>query len=165
MLKGFVFSLLGLWACSNAFAFERLSDSASPRAMVAPQSVLTERSLPPDQDFSDYNRLDVNYGRIEYRLNTSAYLGQDVRIYFVMPNHVNGMMNPQALRALWDGDGRFAGGAAYLGEQVLVWQGIVREPMMNAALNLRYEIRLDGFALPSRQGEGLEPYFVIERVR
>jgi hypothetical protein len=142
-------------------AFERLDDSASPRSVVSPQVVMSEQGRALADSFDARNAV-VQYGRIEYRLAMKSYVGRHVRIYFVVPFNIPGLISANAVRLDWRGYSGLNDGSARPGEHVLVWSGVVREAWMNVGLDLSMHIDLSGFDLPSRDGVGFESYFEVE---
>jgi hypothetical protein len=142
-------------------AAERLDDSASPRSRVAPLVVIGNDGRPLAQSM-DATAAIVQLGRVEYRLATARYLGQETRIYYVVPTLVEGLRSPAALRVEWRGDGTFGSGAARAGERQLVWTGTVREPWMSTALEVAFNVDLQQMQFPRNGVFGFEPYFEIE---
>lgn len=146
---------------SPAGAAERLDDSASPRSRVPAQVVMSNegRSL---ADSLDPITATVNFGRVEYKLATARYVGQQARIYYVVPAHINGLRSPVGMRVDWRGYSLFASGSARPGERKLVWTGTVREAWMSEAIDLSALVDLRELQL-SRDGQfGFESYFEIE---
>ena len=139
-------------------AAQRLDDSASPRRNAYP-TVTDAQGRPLDLKQMP-TEVMLQYGRLEYRLATAAYMGKQARVYFVMPAYVPGLWSPAGMRAQWQGSGAFSDGSARPGERALVWSGTVREPWLAGSLQLTYHVnprQMQKFA-----GGAIEPYFEIE---
>ena len=147
-----------------AGAAERLDDSASPRAAVEAQIVLGDQGRPL-ADALNPRMAIVKFGRIDYKLATSRYVGHQVRIYLVVPPTVPGLRSPAGLRVAWRGDGRFAGGTARAGERRLVWAGSVDAAWMTEALELEWQVDLNQMEWQRGGRVALETYFEIEVAR
>lgn len=165
-MRGLVFGsvLCGIFlgAC-GARAAERLDDTSSPRSRVEPVVVLGNdgRRL---ADSLNATAAIVQLGRVEYRLATARYLGQEARIYYAVPALVEGLRSPAALRVEWRGDGVFGSGTARAGERQLVWTGTVREPWMGAVLEVAFNVDLNQMQFAHNGEFGFQPYFEIEVV-
>lgn len=148
-----------------AAAQVRLDDSASPRSSVAALVVLSEQGRPLEQSLNPRMAI-VNFGRIDYRLATAAYVGRQARIYFVMPAAVPGLRWPAAMRVDWRGQGgRFAAGSARPGERQLVWTGRVDGPWLTEALDLQVQVELAAIDESWARNFSFEPHFEIEVTR
>ncbi len=150
---------------AGSHAGARLDDSASPRGVIRGPQMLSEYGHPIDQYMPGLpapQRAIVDFGRVEYRLATAAFVGRSARIYFVIPALVPGLRTPRGLRVAWRGEGRFAAGSGHPGDKVLVWSGIVQEAQMQETLALRFEFELPELLPQSARGISLESYFEIE---
>ena len=147
-------------ACACGAA-QRLDDSTSPRSRVAAQVVLSNEGRPLADTF-DATSATVRFGRVDYRLATSRFVGKAARIYYVVPSFIQGLRSPAGLRVEWKGYGQLASGSARPGERQLVWSGTIRDPWMVASLDLGYQVELRELQL-SRDGNlAFETYFEIE---
>ena len=150
----------GLYAFSVTAA-ERLDDSASPLSEVQAQvfgetGQLFSDSVNPQQAI-------MRFGQVTYRLNTASYIGQQVRIYYVVPALIPGLLDSHGLQIQWVSDGKLADGNAYAGERKLVWSGQIDEPWFTAHLNLTSIVKLN--LLKSNSNNfGFESYFEIETI-
>ncbi len=150
-----------LFAASATAQTVRLDDSTSPRSRVAPQTTLTDEGRPLANSLEP-NTATVNYGRVEYRLATSQYVGRKASIYLVVPPFVPGLKAPAGLRVVWRGNGLFSSGTARPSERRLVWAGVMTGPFMQEALDLSLELNLRDIQLPSNANSGFEMYFEME---
>lgn len=156
--------LLGTSALPGLAATARLDDSTSPRSQVSAPQVLSETGQPfsPLMSGPPPRGAIVRFGRVDYRLATSAWLGRAARIYYVLPSDVPGLRSPAGLVVEWRGNGVFGPGRARPGERVLVWSGIVREAFMSEGLDLSWRLDLRELQLRSGQALGFESFFEIE---
>lgn len=132
----------------------RLDDSASPRAQVR-------------GDFSSAQGMDGNllvlpFGRVEYRLATSPYVGRRARIFYVIPPAIAGLRSPVGLRVDWRGSGAFASGSGRPGDRVQVWNGVVQTPWMNETFDLTLRVDPRELRMPSGSALSFESTFEIE---
>jgi hypothetical protein len=134
----------------------KLDDSASPRSRV--EARIDETPLTASRG----PVVAVRFGRIDYRLATSAYVGRHARIHYVIPPAIRGLRGPAGFVLQWRGGHLFADGSGRPGDRRLVWSGVVREPWMADTFDLTLE--LDGRQLRTLPGAdlGFESYFEIE---
>ena len=161
----FVAALLGSVTMPGHATIERLDDSASPRNLVNSPPMVSEQGLPLSQYFPGTPAPQVgivNFGRIDYKLATSRYIGKAARIYYVIPAVIAGLRSPAGLKVEWRGNGIFANGSARPGERTLVWSGIVRDAAVTESLTLTMRIQLRELQLRAGQGLAFESYFEIE---
>lgn len=140
---------------------ERLDDTTSPRSQVQAPLVTDERGRPL-ADSPDARFAVIRFGRVDYRLATSRFAGQQARIYYVVPASIPDLVQPTGMQVQWRGNGVFADGVARAGERRLVWTGTVREPWMNEGLDLTLQLDLRAVRLPPGGRFGFESYFEIE---
>lgn len=153
--------LVILMLAEGGLAAERLDDSASPRPLVSPQVTLSERGTPLRETLFP-RTATVHYGWVEYRLDTSRYVGRAARIELVMP-FVPGLRDPRSVVLQWSTRGRFAEGSLLPGERRMVWSGRVTEALMTELLDLRLIIDAAHLGELNRlSGNGVSPYFEIE---
>ena len=145
---------------STAWAqFERLDDSTSPRAQV--QATLDNGDIVrPGTPVSPIAR--VSFGRIQYRLATARYVGKRARIFYVIPAGVPGVRTPNAVQVSWRTEGLFASGTARPGDRIPVWTGVVRDPWINEAFDLSWQVDMRELRLQRGAALGFEAYFEIE---
>lgn len=132
---------------------ERLDDSASPRSRVeAPQTL----------DIPDTTLMLLKFGRVDYKLATANFVGQQARLYYVIPASIPGLLSPNGLLVEWRGYAPFESGTGRPGDRVLVWTGTVTEAWMSTSLDLTMQVDLAALRLPSGASFGFESYFEIE---
>jgi hypothetical protein len=148
--------LAGLALVTGATAATRLDDSASPRHVVNVETrwLHAEEGLTPDQ----LNALVATVTNLEFRLDTSRYVGKRGRIWLVLPDVVPGLRSPEALRVEWTTRGTFLSGSAFAGQRTLVYEGPIRQASLHEALDLR--IYLDARHLEANLR--LDPMFEID---
>lgn len=160
MTRG-AWGLLILFVSAGAIAGERLDDSASPRARVPAVSALTDEGRPL-ADSRNPTRVQLRFGRIDYRLATARHVGRAARIFYVVPPLIAGLRSPAGMRVEWRGLGAFQSGTARPGERQQVWAGTVPGPWMNESIELTVDLDLRELQL-GRDGQfGFEGYFEIE---
>ena len=151
----YFFVTAALSVVAHAGVAERVDDSLSPIGSVDPVMVTPNVST---FDERDATHVEVQFGWVEYRLNTAKYVGKSARIYYVVPAAVTNLRSPQGLRVDWRGRRGFANGTARAGERVLVWSGTVSTARIEDALDLRMSLTLAEVQGPIR----FESYFEIE---
>lgn len=140
---------------------ERLDDSASPRNRVVSQSVLGDQGQLLTNSASG-TLVTLKFGRIDYKLATTKFIGKHARIYYVVPLAIAGLRSPVGLKVEWRGHGTFSNGQAKPGERRLVWTGTVHEAWMTEGLDVTMQVDLREIRLPPGANFGFESYFEIE---
>ena len=144
---------------------ERLDDSASSQRRVSPQRVVFTPLRSPLDGFDAPNatHATVQFGRVNYRLNTARYVGKRARIFWVIPSASHLVNSPVALRVEWRGGRMIANGTGHAGERIAVWQGVVTSAVINEDIDLSMQIDLRRLQTGSaRMGAAIESYFEIE---
>ena len=100
----------------------------------------------------------MNFGWIDYRLNTTRYVGKKARVFYVIPINIANLTSPHGLRVDWKTRDGFAAGSARPGDRVLVWSGVVKAGVMEASFDLSMRAELAYL----RGKLGFESYFEIE---
>jgi hypothetical protein len=140
---------------------ERLDDSASPRGQVeAPQVLSNTGGLLSDSN--DATQAILKFGRVDYKLATAKYIGQKVRIDYVIPATIPGLLSPSGLLVEWRGNGLFSEGSGRPGDSIPVWTGTIEEAWMSEGLDLTMRVDLDALRLSPGANFGFESYFEIE---
>lgn len=161
--KSFVGLSLAFLLLSGAASAQiyRLDDSSSAQRRVEAHYVTNEFGAPlAETNSADF--MFLKFGLVQYRLATSAYKGQQAKIYYVIPLFIEGLQNPQALTVTWKGNRLLADGAGHAGERQLVWSGTVTEDWMQDEIDLEMQVELAQLRLREGQGFGFESYFEIE---
>jgi hypothetical protein len=145
-----------LAAATAASAGTRLDDRASPRSQVNIESrfLHSGEGLSPDE----FNALVANISSLEFRLDTSRYVGKRGRIYLVVPDLVPGVRSPSAMRIEWKTRGVFMPGSALPGQRTLVYDGPIVKAMTQESLD--FVFYLDARHL--ERGVRFEPAFEID---
>ncbi len=148
--------VVAMAAVAAQAAPKRLDDRGSPRSVVTVES----RWLHSGQGLGaeDLNAMVANVTNLEFRLDTSAYVGKRARIYLVIPEFVKGLRAPNGLRVEWKSRGQFMAGSALPGQRALVYDGLVQRPAMHETLDL--SLYLDARYLD--RGLRFDPGFEID---
>lgn len=161
LLLGFIYLvLLGLPSFSQA-QLTRLNDSASPRYQVESLRVTSETGEPLDQAVNPQIAI-MDFGVVEYKLATAEFVGQRVKLYYVIPSTIKGLLNPKALTVHWESKALIQSGSAHAGERKLVWSGTLTQPWLEIALYLSMQVRLNELRLRTHEVFGFESYFELE---
>ncbi|TXH75924.1 MAG: hypothetical protein E6Q85_04230 [Thiothrix sp.] len=160
--KLYIWILIGLANTTSAYAHTaRLDDSASARSTVEARTVTSETGMPlaesPSAEF-----VYSNFGWVQYRLTTSAYKGKSAKIYYVIPNSIEGLQRPHALLVSWKTNGQFMDGEGHAGDRILVWSGTVTDDWMQTDFDLKMQLELDQVRLAEGKSFEFESYFEIE---
>lgn len=144
-----------------AYAFERLDDSASPRSNVEAPLVLGNDGQLLSESVTATTAI-FKFGRVDYRLATSAYIGKSVRIYYVIPDAIHGLVSPSGIMVEWQGSQQLSAGSAHAGERKVVWSGTIAQAWFEDSMELQWTVQLDQVRLADNQPFGFEAYFEIE---
>ncbi len=150
--------LLSLMAVQVRAETVVLDDSASPRQQISTEfRWLVERldtNAPEDELF----RLRGVVSGLEYRLDTSGFIGRRARIYLLFPEDTPGIERGGDARLSWRSRGVFTDGAVTQGERALVFDGVVESAQMSDTLDLTIDLDARALGGPFR----LAPRFVLE---
>ena len=150
--------LLMLLACPAA-ALE-LDDTLSPVQNIDMQVDWAHKYRLDELSEDQLNALVAHYGNYEVRLNTSAHVGQHVRIYLALPVTIRGLDDPAALRLSWTTRGNFIDGTVTPGSRTLLFDGQVDDVVLLDILDFTLEIDSRAFGAPIN----FEPDYEIEIV-
>lgn len=142
----------------------RLDDSASLRGLIEAPVVLSEQGKPL-ADTLDARSAHVHFGQVAYRLSTAAYVGRQVRIFYVIPQGIPWLRSPSGMTVEWRPGAQLAGGTAHPGERRPVWSGIIQTPWFSDAIDLSWQVDLSQVDFRSGARFGIEAYFEIEVIR
>jgi hypothetical protein len=157
LIRGILLLLCSL--LSAAVPAERLDDSLSPRQQINLQLDWKTGSIDPDKlDKKEIHRVIAHASNVDTRLDTSKYLGMEVRIYLALPILVRGLSNPQSMNFSWTTNGLFLDGQLTPGNRQLIFEGIITSPVMID--NFHFTFELDARYLT--QTLRLEPVYEIE---
>lgn len=144
----------------SAQTIHRLDSSASPRQQVAAVQVLNENGLPFAQ--TPFSReAHAQFGRVEYRLATAAFVGRRVRIDLVLPPNVPGLRRASGLVFHWRGLDGALSGQVQPGQRLALWTGTIEQAL--TTLSIELGMRLDTSAIGNWNGGsfGVEPSFEL----
>lgn len=137
-MRRLLIAILAMAACGDALA-QKLDDSPSPkrRLDVEPRWLHNEGYIGSPERL---NALVASVPSVEVRLNTAAHVGKRGRIYLVMPQFVQGLASPNAMRLEWRARGAFQSGSALPGERALLYDGPVTSPITGDVLDFNVYI-------------------------
>lgn len=135
-----------------------LDDSESPRQQVLATFdwVVDDVAGTTDLDALLRQRADVN--GVQYRFDTSGFVGLPVRIFLEFPRDVTGLDRGGSAMLQWRTRGNFIAGTVRQGERVLVFDGVVPSPRMSDVFDFVVTIDVRDVTGPLR----LAPRFVLE---
>jgi hypothetical protein len=164
LLRGLIVVLLVLHGVSAVAAVAKLDDTTSAQHYVTPQRIALTPAQGLNDGFSgsDPTGASLYFGRVNYRLATSPYVGKRARIYFVIPPASQVVTTPAALTVEWRGARVLASGSGHPGDRVMVWQGVVTSPWLADDVELTMHIDLRHLQSNARTTAGFESYFEIE---
>ncbi len=133
------------WASAATFL---LDDSQSQ--VLDPQVALQWRSISPAK--GDHQVMGQT--RVHIKLDTRAWLGQQVRIFMALPAQPS-----STVQANWTVQNQtLQAGQLVSGQRSLVWQGVMRQGMLDDVMTV--QVQTDGRFLSSAQQ--LRFYFEVE---
>lgn len=135
---------------------KKLDDRGSPRSVVHADSRWAHSGEGLSAD--ETNAMVATIPNLEFRLDTSAYVGKRARIYLVIPDIVPGLRSPTGMRVQWTSRGSLLGGSASPGQRTLVYEGPVQRPTMQEALDLTVHLDARYF----ERGLRFDPVFEID---
>ena len=119
---------------------ETLDDSQSPRQTYNVQLNWHHRDNLSGLSRDQFYKLSAIIPNVEIRLDTGAYVGQNVRIFLALPQKIDGLNGSQGLRLNWETRGLFASGSATPGTRSLLFQGTVTAPLLTEFFNFTVQI-------------------------
>lgn len=151
--------IVGMMLCAPVLA-ERLDDSLSPRQQHNLQLEWKHRDDLEGKHIDQLTQVVATARNVDTRLDTSAYVDQQARIYLELPIQVRGLANPASLELSWTTNGLFNSGSVTPGTRQLIFEGRVPEPVMRDIFNFTFEVD----ARHLYQSLRLEPIYEIEVV-
>jgi hypothetical protein len=159
-LNRVLLALLCLTALQSQALAERLDDSLSPRRQVDLDLVWQYQGNPDLLSDAEFNAVTAQARNLDTRLDTSAYVGSQARIFLELPILVRGLGNPSSLALSWTTGGLFNAGRVTPGNRQLIFEGQITQPVMRDTITFTFE--LDARYL--HQTLRLEPVYEIEIV-
>jgi hypothetical protein len=150
--------LLCLAAMQGQVLAERLDDSLSPRRQVDLDLEWKYQENPDSLSDAEFNTLTAQARNLETRLDTSAYVGSEARIFLELPVLVRGLGNPSSLLLSWTTGGLFNAGRVTPGNRTLIYEGSITQPVMRDTITFTFELDARHLHQPLR----LEPVYEIE---
>jgi hypothetical protein len=144
---------------SQALA-ERLDDSLSPRQQVDLDLVWEHPGNPDALSDTEYNAVTAQVRNLDTRLDTSAYVGSQARIFLELPILVRGLGNPSSLVMSWTTGGLFNAGRVTPGNRQMIYEGSITQPVMRDTITFTFELDARFLHQPLR----LEPVYEIELI-
>jgi len=137
---------------------ERLDDSLSPRRQIDLDLEWQHKGNLDKLSDTEFNRLTAQARNLDTRLDTSAYIGSEARIFLELPILVRGLGNPSGLALSWTTGGLFNTGRVTPGNRQLIFEGRITQPVMRDTMTFTFELDARDLLQPLR----LEPVYEIE---
>lgn len=150
--------LLCLAAMQGQVLAERLDDSLSPRRQVDLDLEWKYQENPDSLSDTEFNTVTAQARNLDTRLDTSAYVGSEARIFLELPVLVRGLGNPSSLLLSWTTGGLFNAGRVTPGNRTLIYEGSITQPLMRDTITFTFELDARHLHQPLR----LEPVYEIE---
>jgi hypothetical protein len=143
---------------------EVLDDSLSPQrlysmevAWEAQEILRTIQAMMSDQN-AELPPLTGRLNGVEVRLDTRRYVGRRARIFLRLPTAMPGADGVGDLELRWRSNGRLLGGSVSPGQEALLFEGMIDDPVVSGVLNFQLTMGAGG-----TQGRfNLEPLYEIE---
>jgi hypothetical protein len=137
---------------------ERLDDSLSPRRQIDLELQWQYQGNPDSLSDAEFNAVIAQARNLDTRLDTSAYVGSEARIFLELPILVRGLGNPSSLLLSWTTGGLFNAGRVTPGNRTLIYEGSITQPVMRDTITFTFELDARYLHQPLR----LEPVYEIE---
>jgi hypothetical protein len=131
--------LLGLFVALAASA-ERLDDSLSTQQQFDLDLNWKHPHSTDNLDDRELNALTARARRVEIRLNTSSFVGQNGKIFISLPLDIRGTADSSALRMSWTTNGLFSSGSLTAGNRAKLFEGEVTETVMSDVFDISFDI-------------------------
>jgi hypothetical protein len=95
---------------------------------------------------------------VEIRLNVVDYVDQRVRIYLVLPGTIVADPSAGTLELSWEVTGDFLPGSVRLGQEALLFDGVLTEPVASGTFD--FILIADSDGVP--ESFSIEPYYELE---
>jgi hypothetical protein len=153
-----VLILLCLAGLQGQALAERLDDSLSPRRQVNLELQWKYQGNLDSLSNVEFNAVTAQARNLDTRLDTSAYVGSEARIFLELPILVRGLGNPSSLLLSWTTGGLFNTGRVTPGNRTLIYEGGITQPVMRDVITFTFELDARYLHQPLR----LEPVYEIE---
>ena len=153
-----VLILLCLAGLQGQALAERLDDSLSPRRQVNLELQWKYQGNLDSLSNVEFNAVTAQARNLDTRLDTSAYVGSEARIFLELPILVRGLGNPSRLLLSWTTGGLFNTGRVTPGNRTLIYEGGITQPVMRDVITFTFELDARYLHQPLR----LEPVYEIE---
>jgi hypothetical protein len=94
----------------------------------------------------------------DVRLDTRRYIGRQVRIYLRLPTAIPGVDSIGDIELSWQAGGQWQAGSVSPGQEALLFEGMIAEPVTGGVLNLSLAIDAGG----TNDFFSIEPIYEIE---
>jgi hypothetical protein len=134
--------LLALLASLQAIPLQaaRLSDSLSPQQQINIEFDWKNPNAGAELNTQEFNAVIARARNVDTRLDTSAFVDVQARIFLELPIQVRGLNNPQRLTVSWTTNGLFQDGEVTPGNRRLIFEGRITEPVMRDIFNFTFEV-------------------------
>jgi hypothetical protein len=136
----------------------RLDDSLSPRRQVDLELQWKYQGNTDSLSDAEFNAVTAQARNLDTRLDTSAYVGSEARIFLELPILVRGLGNPSSLLLSWTTGGLFNAGRVTPGNRTLIYEGSITQAVMRDTITFTFELDARYLHQPLR----LEPVYEIE---
>ncbi len=126
ILAAFVFLTLSF----KVQAAEVLDDSQSPRKQFNFKFEWANKGDLSALSKDEFFLLKAHLPNVEVRLNTSNYMSKRARIYLALPQQIDGFNCSNGFSLKWKTTGLFAPGTTLLGTRALIYEGLIKSPLM-----------------------------------
>lgn len=136
----------------------RLDDSLSPQRQVDLDLQWKYQGNTDTLGDAEFNAVAAQARNLDTRLDTSAYVGSEARIFLELPILVRGLGNPSSLVLSWTTGGLFNPGQVTPGNRQLIFEGQITQPVMRDIITFTFELDARFLHQPLR----VEPVYEIE---
>ncbi len=154
---------------SSAIQAQRLEldDSLSPQHSFGVDMSLSSGELRAmivaliNGDDTQQTKKTGNIPDVDVRLDTSAYIGKNAKIYLTLQTPTNVFVSPDSMLLSWQTSGVFSNGQVRPGQSTLVFQGMIQQPVSGDVFNFILEFGANNALPPSFR---FEPKYEIELI-
>jgi hypothetical protein len=159
-----LFTLLTGWLSISTAQRVRLDDSPSPRQEFSidlawqPHEIRRSISAMLNDQSASLPPLTAYVPGVDLRFDTRRYIGQTARIFLRLPTSIPGTGSSNSIELSWQADGQLQTGSVRPGQEALLFEGLINEPITGGVLNFRLIIE----SRDAADRFTLEPYYEIE---